>query len=436
MSLPEELLHTIVELIASDTIFIERQSPTLRSKYATINLRPLSMATRQLRRLCLPFLFAYVKVKDVTRLTDQCAAGSDAFSASIRTLDFGSVSMNIMEVLHLFDRFTNLSQINLDFLFPAIPILSAIRNYPAVTVNLGSTARHLAYRMRVRCLTYRTSDPHDNFGNCRFPGLSELKLRMRIPPTTLPWISELTRGHPLLKKISFTGSYLPANFKCNPTVPFIQTFVDEVYREELDQTMSIEGFAVTRFQSIASSAPFLGTSCNPWRVTGLHLSIYAWWSSARLLVLAHSMFPQISVLTLNIKVEENSTSFPGEELISSLCCFSSLQVLNLVGPYRLHDFGNQATPSPIDMEAAIIQYTSSIAQRIPTIEAFFIDLVYDNFDEEESWKLRGWLSVQTSWGIEGSHTVGPLDYTPMSEPPRSPPENHEFSRYSSVSYYI
>jgi len=148
------------------------------------------------------------------------------------------------------------------------------------------------------------------------------------------------------------------------------------------------------------------------------------------------MFPQISVLTLNIKVEENSTSFPGEELISSLCCFSSLQVLNLVGPYRLHDFGNQATPSPIDMEAAIIQYTSSIAQRIPTIEAFFIDLVYDNFDEEESWKLRGWLSVQTSWGIEGSHTVGPLGYTPMSEPPRTPPENHEFSRYPSVSYYI
>ena len=89
-----------------------------------------------------------------------------------------------------------------------------------------------------------------------------------------------------------------------------------------------------------------------------------------------------------------------------MCRFSSLQVVNLLRP-RLAILGftnDTATPAPIEVEAAMIGYTSHIAQRIPTVEGFFID----ELDISSRDWYRGWLNVQD--GIEGRHTVGPLHY--------------------------
>lgn len=86
MLLPEELLHVVVGWIASDTLFIERQLPDLYWKYAAAKLLPLSVVNRQLRRICLPFLFAHVEIKDekdVERLNDWCFF-HQTFAMSIR----------------------------------------------------------------------------------------------------------------------------------------------------------------------------------------------------------------------------------------------------------------------------------------------------------------------------------------------------------------
>lgn len=82
---PEELLEAIVECVAFDKMFIERQLSIFRWKYASEKLTSLSLVNRQLWRLCFPFLFAHVHTysKDLERLIDQCVSNK-SFAMSIR----------------------------------------------------------------------------------------------------------------------------------------------------------------------------------------------------------------------------------------------------------------------------------------------------------------------------------------------------------------
>ncbi|KAE9393226.1 hypothetical protein BT96DRAFT_230269 [Gymnopus androsaceus JB14] len=74
-----------------------------------------------------------------------------------------------------------------------------------------------------------------------------------------------------------------------------------------------------------------------------------------------------------------------------------------MGPLlNLLHMGNDS--SSVELEAALIQYTSRIARQIPSIEAFYVDNL-----EGESWTLSGWLNVRVeSCSVDGRHTVGPL----------------------------
>ncbi|KAE9394701.1 hypothetical protein BT96DRAFT_181917 [Gymnopus androsaceus JB14] len=87
--LPEELLQTVAECLAFDTPFVERQLPVLRWKYSIIELLSLSLVNHQLRRISMPFLFAFIRIKadstDVERLIDRCVSNK-TFAASIRSL--------------------------------------------------------------------------------------------------------------------------------------------------------------------------------------------------------------------------------------------------------------------------------------------------------------------------------------------------------------
>ncbi|KAE9405773.1 hypothetical protein BT96DRAFT_317221 [Gymnopus androsaceus JB14] len=112
LEFPEELLQALAEHIAFNIPFIERQIPTLRWKFQKSELIPLSMVNRQLRQICLPFLFAYVKVfgnEHAGKLTACCTA-NEAFAASIRSIQFGSFVITDT-LLHL-PCLPNLMQIN------------------------------------------------------------------------------------------------------------------------------------------------------------------------------------------------------------------------------------------------------------------------------------------------------------------------------------
>lgn len=92
----------------------------------------------------------------------------------------------------------------------------------------------------------------------------------------------------------------------------------------------------------------------------------------------------------------DSTFLHKDELADSLCCLSSLEALGLICHFPLTALGG--VPLYPITKAAIISYTSYIAQRIPTIEVFFIDVGHgdQSFD--------GQLEVR-NLGVEGRHTV-------------------------------
>lgn len=116
-----------------------------------------------------------------------------------------------------------------------------------------------------------------------------------------------------------------------------------------------------------------------------------------------------------------------DELVTALVPFSSLRVVDLVRPFDLLGFGN-SFPEAAEIEAAIIQYTSRIAQRIPTIEAFHIDYLVTlgrNY-------FYGWLNVQQT--LHGRHTVAPLWYKDVENRSAPVPPNN-CTRYNYLPFY-
>lgn len=96
-----------------------------------------------------------------------------------------------------------------------------------------------------------------------------------------------------------------------------------------------------------------------------------------------------------------------DDVIGMLCLFSSLETLSL-RPLKWLHFGQkkpwcrnvrQDGAAPVDIaEARILWYTSRIAQRVPSLKAFYIHEESEQFSGEGHWCLRGWLGVSSAGG--------------------------------------
>ncbi|KAE9395175.1 hypothetical protein BT96DRAFT_997867 [Gymnopus androsaceus JB14] len=324
---------------------------------------------------------------------------AQAFAASIRSLYLDQSDRPSEEDVkitgELLHHLTNLSQIRFhsDMAFlrlincHTVPTAVLDREHPAFSILIGSDI--LLEKILLDEGQVYNASPGGVIWNPNFHGLRELKLDLHMHPTlSLSWLSEFTRRHPLLKKTIFKNA-------SSTFVPFIDSFIKKA---------ESEGLAV-----LSAPEPF-----SEWYISGLHLCISEW-SSGKLLHLAHSLFPKISTLTIEIEFE-SECSISYDELVPLLCRFPSLQVVTFIYALSLVDFGDQ--PSYQELEDALIQYTSRIARQVPTIEAFYVDDVWQPAFGEY-WPIMGWLNVQTSH--EGRHTVGPLC--------------HEV-KYSGVTFYV
>ncbi|KAE9402520.1 hypothetical protein BT96DRAFT_918197 [Gymnopus androsaceus JB14] len=258
-----------------------------------------------------------------------------AFASSIRSIDLQSRHrFSTQMLLYLPHYLPNLSQINSmsSSMLDDEPLDTAAKSHLvpttftfgslALQINLdeetisdgrGLTAleEHLSRDVRLRHLRiesnrFETELLNQSFGEHKFAGLCELTIQLDAHPISLSWLPEFSRGHPLLKKISFADAITNAQplaqdvFKCKPIIPFIEPFLRN---EGLDGTTYIRGFAVSRAEP--SSA---------WRVSGMHLYICGEWSSGRLLNVVHSSFPRISKLT----IDTGDTTCPSDELVDPL----------------------------------------------------------------------------------------------------------------------
>lgn len=137
----------------------------------------------------------------------------------------------------------------------------------------------------------------------RFHGLHELLYLSSSDD--LSWLPEFARIHPLLRKISFT---LPS--RQGPFLAFVLPFLEKIHANGLD--VDIASFAITR--ALSSDTQSVTGTFTEWHVTGMHLKIEQ--SMGQILHAAQSLFPRISVLTVNQLVP----SAPSAPIVCYLIC--------------------------------------------------------------------------------------------------------------------
>lgn len=79
----------------------------------------------------------------------------------------------------------------------------------------------------------------------------------------------------------------------------------------------------------------------------------------------------------------------------------------MIGHIEELDLGTPNILLGSELKTAVLSYTSRIALRIPTIEAFSVKLYRGRFEihePKENWYFEGQLEVE-NLGIEGRHTV-------------------------------
>ncbi|KAE9406388.1 hypothetical protein BT96DRAFT_1014896 [Gymnopus androsaceus JB14] len=453
MLLPEELVHDIFSYLAYHPELRKQcEPPELQFEPDSTDILSLSLVNRRLRRISLPFLFASLRIKglkDVKKLRDH----GPLFSKYTKML--------ILRMLFLLDKegaeilrqsiphLKRLSCIDVRSEL-SIALLSALHEHPSVSTILVASMRKLPKGsaqfdlskvvlkqselvdpshcwlapkmergMKVSQLLIRHPELFtDEFGLRTFNGLCELDLLMSYLPVTVSWLPEFTAAHPNLKKIRFI--YERKDFFSCHKLPFISSFVEEACNKHLSDAYYITRLSITR-PAICS------TSAQEWRATGLTIIIKS--SLIEILSLLYSSFPEIQTLVLGFEGKSTRESYYIDDVIAILRLFSSLEILGLHCSFKRLDFGRRKpwralahvgntdqleAPSAADIaEGGIFWYTSRIAQRIPSLQAFDIhEEAYYNEDNccGGRWFVKGWLHVLNSPN-GGREVVGTLNKT-------------------------
>ncbi|KAE9403087.1 hypothetical protein BT96DRAFT_503863 [Gymnopus androsaceus JB14] len=148
-----------------------------------------------------------------------------------------------------------------------------------------------------------------------------------------------------------------------------------------------------------------------------------------------------------------------DDLVTSLSRFSSLQVVSLLGTFQHLDFGDQMSgevsgdgdniyprrtraqdrktqTGAAETEAAMIRYTSRIARRILSIEAFFINEHADGQVGADGWNIQGWLNAAELRSVDHREMVGTLEFMPRTSNPRFNTERYRSQRHWNTTFYV
>ncbi|KAJ7284639.1 hypothetical protein C8J57DRAFT_1497537 [Mycena rebaudengoi] len=413
------------------------------SPSASRDIRSLSRVNHQLRQLCLPLLFSYLKCRTPERLLrlEQKLASDRGFAKLIRTLNIKDVTSDpTRQLLTIVPRLESLSYL---FVHPAILdvlLLAAINRHPnlatvavrdphlkllstsfpnatpslfsKLSLNCANMAGELLFTihhsptaklittsgLRIQTLILHRQSVQaggDALGEWRFRGLEELHLGMREPHD---WLSDFIKAHPDLRTIRF---HTRTAFK--PWCP--HAFVlcgaqiwDALHAEGLQHAVSLGGIAISR-------TPL---SQEDWKVTELYLNLELF--VLDVLRLASRFYSSVSVLTLKLALQ---TTLHIDEFIDALSQFPLLRRLELVEAHTHLTFGDQRPwedahePKGVARQsgcvassAAMHWFLTRIARRLSSVE------ILKHYDEGSDWNgliARGgsWL-----WTMEALYHVG------------------------------
>ncbi|KAJ3864335.1 hypothetical protein EV359DRAFT_81504 [Lentinula novae-zelandiae] len=440
LNLPEELLHIVAGYIAYSLTFIERELPEFHYKYATEEIRSLSLVCRRMRRICLPFLLAFVRIEfdsGITCFRDQCLA-NPRFAESIKALHISSIHLKGSDILRqLLPRLPRLSWIHFESFQSDVSLFIALHCQVNVKTVVIESVHHLTSSDASKVLLHRGEiyHPHKKLlweshlsrgmqvaqltihqphflheGFRRFSGLRELDLIMGRRPVTLSWLPEITSAHPQLQKITFQDRF-KHYFSRKLTLPFISDFVDRVCREDgLSDVFDLTRLVVSR-----NTLP--KQSSEQWHVSGLKIVVRS--ALDRILPIINSSFPNVSVLSLEFQAQ---ATYHIDNFINMLLRFPSLKIVGLRHAFNHLHYGcrkpwthqrvmviNQSkkTPAAIMVEAGMFWYMTCIAQAISSVEAFFVH--EEGMIGCDDWTAVGWYTVQNVPESRARCVIGELD---------------------------
>ncbi|KAJ3774093.1 hypothetical protein FB446DRAFT_494892 [Lentinula raphanica] len=439
LSLPNELLHFIIEYIAYNPIlplspasYTQRKSRTL-FKSASPDLLALSVAGRQPRRLCLPFLFANAEIQHQQHL-EKLKEHLAVLSRYIKTLLISSFDPlhGIQDVIPQLKRLRYVDLLRCHAKPGTLDLLRMILAHPNVTVLVHdlpdesmcevdlskvilndrteweispTLQKYLDQGMRLMCLELLNPDSLDDqqLSSKSFPGLTEIQIHTdTIKPISFSWLSELSSTHSTLNELWLLdgcGNYFPRHMP-----PFVSPFSDQ--EKDLRNLYAIQNVGFRRA---------IGQSSQEWYVMGLALrTIWAGLSPIKVLKLVASSFPKLENLALNLSCDAREAMYDVNDLTHALAQLSSLRVVHLDCFYMRLIFGsedekrislkqgdNVTCELLVDrVERALLLFASRLAEQVRSLDFIYIHDMGFDYDKSGTlrynWYLSGWLRVLTS----------------------------------------
>ncbi|KAJ3745662.1 hypothetical protein DFH05DRAFT_1610801 [Lentinula detonsa] len=443
MSLPNELLHSIIEYLAYIPNLPDSPSKS-QFKCASPELLALSVTNWRLRRICLHFLFANIKIrhiKDARRLEDSSLVLFEKFTKYV-TFDLLLLPLltvlRLLAISHFFSRseegdrilcpilpcMKRLEWVELRFCSARGDFLKAILELPSVSTvlveqlpdaslhdNLSkvlcegiSTTTTLSPDLE-RCLgqgmrlgRLEVLEPElldDNFGQRHFAGLEEFRLSMRHYPVSFSWLSALSSTHSSLREVWLIDDN--RHYFRRHTPIFISSFVEESQRQDLSKNYIIKRVGLRRGT---------GQCSQDWCVMSLTIfTTFASTSLLEILTLVSTSFPNLETLTLDL--DSHKATYDVDDLAAVLGRCSSLRVLYLHNVFKRLRFGSRCLPtvchftSTLDILAAraasgLSMFTSRVVKKVLSLDTLYIydmGYEYEKFGSGQRWYLVGWLHV-------------------------------------------
>ncbi|KAJ3991746.1 hypothetical protein F5050DRAFT_1905739 [Lentinula boryana] len=415
MSLPNELLHSIIEYLAYIPKLPDSRSRS-QFKCASAELLALSVTNWRLRRICLHFLFANIKIrhiKDARRLKDSSLVLFGKFTKLLAIAHFSRSEEDDQILYPILPCMKRLEWVELRFCSARGDFLKAILALPSVSTVLveqlpdASLHDNLSKVLYEGMATSTTLSPdlerclgqgmrlgrlevlepellNDDFGQRHFAGLEELRLSMRRYPVSFSWLSALSSTHSSLKELWLIDDN--RHYFSRHTPVFISSFVEDSQRQDLSKNYIIERVGLRRATDQCSK------DCT---------------SLVEILTLISTSFPKLETLTLDL--DSHKATYDVDDLAAVLGRCSSLRVLYLHNVFKRLKFGSRCLPtvcranstSTLDRLAAraasgLSTFTSRVAKKVLSLDTLYIydmGYEYEKFGSGKRWYLVGWLHV-------------------------------------------
>ncbi|KIK64944.1 hypothetical protein GYMLUDRAFT_94425 [Collybiopsis luxurians FD-317 M1] len=454
LGLPDELLHSICQDLSAvhplpawlnEQIQVERASPALVS---------LSLTDRRLRQICVPFLFAYLEIRDIEsarKFRDFCSVNAVClqFSRLLTTSILSDGESEASEIvgkllpflgrllcvdlrrsspsvrfLQLLDQHPTISTVLLSSLpyphpssdlwnflagswyippeseppFPGFPG-SNFSKVVLISLNLDMSVPQNGFVPDgVKVIKLTLSDPErldEDFGSYTFDGLCELSLSLPFNDEhiSFSWLPAFTATHPYLHTICLSSP------KHGSQVPSsISPFFDELARQGLHRHLYINDLYLSRTR--IKAWPTL-----QWTATGISLRCRS--RTFEIVLLVESSFSSLENLSIDITGSRYIYSL--DDFITPFSQFRCVRVLRLHHIFDRLDFGHELAHNGElhdlnDLELRVDTFNkglklcaSRLAKAMASLEKLYFAEIGSGYKVLEvgvlHWDLTGWFYV-------------------------------------------